>query len=93
MCERIWTLPRRSACRGSSKPPSEEVAPPSKFAATFLPQMAGRSKGRKLPPLMAGVAFVDTAAGNRFDNEFLHQINELRYIRQPKISALMNNPG
>jgi riboflavin biosynthesis pyrimidine reductase len=42
---------------------------------------------------MAGVAFVDTAAGNRLDNEFLHQINELRYIRQPKIIAQTNNPG
>jgi hypothetical protein len=42
---------------------------------------------------MAGVAFVDTAAGNRLDNEFLHQINELRCIRQPKIIAQTNNPG
>jgi hypothetical protein len=42
---------------------------------------------------MAGVAFVDAAAGNRLDNEFLHQINELRYIRQPKIIAQTNNPG
>jgi hypothetical protein len=42
---------------------------------------------------MAGVAFVDTAAGNRLDNEFLHQINELRYIRQPKIITLVNNAG
>jgi hypothetical protein len=42
---------------------------------------------------MAGVAFVDTAAGNRLDNEFLHQINALRYIRHPKISAPMNNSG
>jgi hypothetical protein len=42
---------------------------------------------------MAGVAFVEMAAGNRLDNEFLHQINELRYIRQPQIIALMNNPG
>ena len=40
---------------------------------------------------MAGVAFVDTAAGNRLDNEFLHQINELHYIRQPKIIALTAN--
>jgi len=42
---------------------------------------------------MAGVAFVDAAAGNRLDNEFLHQINKLRYIRRPKIIALMNIPG
>ena len=42
---------------------------------------------------MAGVAFVASVAGNRLDNEFLHQINRLRYIRQPKIIALMNNPG
>jgi hypothetical protein len=42
---------------------------------------------------MAGVAFVASVAGNRLDNEFLHQINKLSYIRQPKIIALMNNPG
>jgi hypothetical protein len=42
---------------------------------------------------MAGVALVDVAEGNRLDNEFLHQINKLSYIRQPKITALVNNPG
>jgi len=42
---------------------------------------------------MAGVAFVALATGNRLDNEFLHQINKLRYIRQPQIIAIMNNPG
>jgi hypothetical protein len=42
---------------------------------------------------MAGVAFVGMVEGRRLDNEFLHQINELRYIRQPQIIALMNNPG
>jgi hypothetical protein len=31
--------------------------------------------------------------GNRLDNELLYQINKLRYIRQPKIIALVNNPG
>jgi hypothetical protein len=55
--------------------------------------MAGRTKGRKLSSLVAGVARVGVAAGNRLDNEFLHQINKLRYIRQPKIIALVNNPG
>jgi len=33
------------------------------------------------------------SAGNRLDNEFLHQINKLRYIRQPRLIALMNNSG
>jgi hypothetical protein len=42
---------------------------------------------------MADVALVASAAGHRLDSEFLHQINELRYIRQPTIIALMNNPG
>jgi hypothetical protein len=42
---------------------------------------------------MADVALVALAIGHRLDNEFLHQISELRYIRQPKIIALMNNPG
>jgi len=42
---------------------------------------------------MAGVALVDLAEGNRLDNELLHQINKLRYIRKPKIIALVNNPG
>jgi len=42
---------------------------------------------------MAGVAFVGLAEGNRLDNEFLHQINKLRYIRQPRLIALMNNSG
>jgi hypothetical protein len=42
---------------------------------------------------MAGVALVDAAEGNRLDNEFLHQINTLRYIRQPKIITLVNNSG
>jgi len=42
---------------------------------------------------MAGVALVDVAEGNRLDNEFLHQINELRYIRQLKIITPVNNAG
>jgi len=42
---------------------------------------------------MADVALVASAAGHRLDNEFLHQVNKLRYIRHPKISALMNNSG
>ncbi len=84
---------RRSASRRSNRPPSEEMAPPSKLAETFLRQMAGRSKRRKLSSLMADVARVGVAAGNRLDNEFLHQINKLRYIRQPRIIALMNNSG
>jgi hypothetical protein len=42
---------------------------------------------------MAAEAFVALVAGNRLDNEFLHQINALRYIHQPKIIALTNNPG
>jgi hypothetical protein len=42
---------------------------------------------------MAGVGFVGMVEGNRLDNEFLHQINELRYSRQPSFSALMNNSG
>jgi hypothetical protein len=42
---------------------------------------------------MAGVALVASAAGHRLDSEFLHQINELRYIRQPSIIVQMNIPG
>jgi hypothetical protein len=42
---------------------------------------------------MAGVALVAAVAGNRLDNEFLHQINKLRYIRQPTIIVQMNIPG
>jgi hypothetical protein len=42
---------------------------------------------------MADVALVALAIGHRLDNEFLHQINELSYIRQPKIIVLMNNSG
>jgi len=42
---------------------------------------------------MADVALVALAIGHRIDNEFLHQINELRYIRQPKIIVIMNNSG
>jgi hypothetical protein len=42
---------------------------------------------------MAGVAFLDAAEGYRLDNEFLHQINRLSYIRQLQIIALMNNSG
>ena len=29
----------------------------------------------------------------RLDNEFLHDSNVLRYIRQAKITPEMNNPG
>jgi len=42
---------------------------------------------------MAGVAFVASIAGNRLNNEFLYKINISRYLRQPKIIALVNNPG
>jgi hypothetical protein len=42
---------------------------------------------------MADVALVASAIGHRLDNEFLHQINELRYIRQPSIIVQMNIPG
>jgi hypothetical protein len=42
---------------------------------------------------MASVAFVASVAGNRRDNEFLYQINILRYIHQPKMIALVNDPG
>ena len=84
---------RRSASRRSSKPPSEEIAPPSKLADTFLRETAGRSKGRKLSTLMEGVAFVASVAGNLLDSEFLYQINILHYIHQPKIIALVNDPG
>ena len=69
---------RRPASRRSIRPPSEEIAPPSKFADTFLWEAAGRSKGRKVLSLMADVALVTSAIGHRLDNEFLHQINELR---------------
>ncbi len=63
---------RRSASRRSSRPPSDEMAPPSKFADTFLRQTAGRSKGRKLSSAMAGVALVALVSGNHLGNEFLH---------------------
>ena len=42
---------------------------------------------------MEGVALLAAVVGKRLDNEFLHQISELRYIRQPKMIALMNKPG
>jgi hypothetical protein len=47
---------RRSAPRSNTKPPSEEIRPPSNAAVTFLRQMAGRSKGRRISSVMAGVA-------------------------------------
>jgi hypothetical protein len=50
-------------------------------------------EGKKAIVAHGGCCLVASAAGNRLDNEFLHQINELRYIRQPTIIALMNNPG
>jgi hypothetical protein len=40
---------------------------------------------------MAGVAIVEVAEANRLDKEFLHQINKLRYIRQPKVIVIMND--
>ena len=42
---------------------------------------------------MADVAFVGLAEGIRLDNEFLHKINELPYIRHPQIIVQMNIPG
>ena len=84
---------RRPASRRNSKPPSEEIAPPSKLADTILRETAGRSKGRKLSPLMAGVALVDVAESNRLDSELLYQIVILRYMRQPKIIVILNNSG
>ena len=35
---------RRSSSRSNTKPPSEEIRPPSNVAVTFLRQTAGRSK-------------------------------------------------
>jgi hypothetical protein len=74
--------------------PWPDFMPPlSKLVDTFLRQTAGRSKGRKLLLLMAGVASAASVAGNRLDNEFLHQITKLRYIRHPTLIALMKNSG
>ena len=47
---------RRSASRNSTSPPSDESNPPSKSALTFLRCAAGRSNGRRLSSVMAGVA-------------------------------------
>ena len=47
---------RRSAARSSTSPPSDEIDPPAKSAVTFLRCTAGRSNGRRLSSVMAGVA-------------------------------------
>ena len=48
---------RRSASRKSTRPPSDEIRPPSKAALTFMRWTLGRSKGRRLSSVMVGVAF------------------------------------
>ena len=47
---------RRSAARSSTSPPSDEIDPPAKSAVTFLRCTAGRSNGRRVSSVMAGVA-------------------------------------
>ena len=47
---------RRSTARSRTSPPSDEIDPPAKSALTFLRCTAGRSNGRRLSSVMAGVA-------------------------------------
>ena len=49
---------QRSASRNGMGPPSDKIRPPSKAAPTFLRRTAGRSKGRRLSSVMAGVAYL-----------------------------------
>ena len=49
---------RRSASRNRTRPPSDEIRPPSKAALTFLRWTLGRWKGRRLSSVLAGVAFL-----------------------------------
>ena len=46
---------RRSAPRNRTSPPSDEISPPAKSAVTFLRLAAGRSNGRGVSSVMAGV--------------------------------------
>ena len=46
----------RSACRSSSRPPSEDWLPPSKSTVSFLRWTDGRSKGSSVSYVMAAVA-------------------------------------
>ena len=55
---RVSARPKlRSASRNRTRPPSDEIRPPSKAAVTFLRWTLGRSTGRRLSSVMAGVAF------------------------------------
>ena len=73
--------------------PSEEIVPPLMFADMFLWEATGRSKGRAALSFMADDALIALAVGHGLDGEFLHQIKELPYSRQPTVIVLMNNSG
>jgi hypothetical protein len=65
---RAHTPTLRSAARRSSRPPSEDWAPPLKSTVSFLRQTAGRSKGSGVPSV-AAVALGWDAPRIRLDNE------------------------
>ena len=80
---------RRSITPSSRTPPSEVRRPPSNAAVSFLWPMAGKPNGKTVSSGMAGVALRDCGVGS-VDTRIMHAINVLRYIRQSKISVVMN---
>src|SRR5271157_3261180 len=86
---RSATPSRRSAIANSITPPSEVRRPPSKAAATFLPQRERQKiiigHGER------GVGGVAIRIG--VSNQILRYISALRYARQPKITPVTNKMG
>ena len=84
---------RRAAAARSITPPSDDSRPPSKAAVIFLPPTAGKVKGSIVTSVMAGVACGDGVAGIGINNQILHDIIPLRYIRQPRKNSVVNKMG
>src|SRR5208337_212130 len=81
---------RRSRCstsRNARTPPSDESKPPSNLTTTGFPLAGDRPGNGNIGSFMAGGLTEIARIG--FDNQILHDIRHLSYIRQPAA----HNPG
>ncbi len=68
-------------------------APAVEGGADFLAADGWQIEGKKAIVSHGGCGAPVGSCGVRLDNQNIHEINTLCYIRQPKIAPLVNNPG
>src|SRR6266496_277884 len=82
---------------GKAKPPlrlrQQLRRPPSKAAVIFLRSTAGKREWQQIIVGGGGRGTLQSVVRIGFTNQILRQLKSLRYIRQPKSAAIMNNAG